>query len=447
MSRTAPVPGQPEPGDAAALRLREAGTALSEVLDGLALIDGGNLDDDARRQLLRARAAGRAAARLIAPSPPDDGGPLDLLDVLHDLEDRWGGQAVARGTGFSLVIAPDAPRWLSIDRGLLDRLLSALLGAALAEANTGPIRLEAVPAAADLVLTVTAEGVAAAGRDSIAGSPHAIADLLGGRLEIGRTDDDTPRATLRLPPDSWAGTAPGIPDRALEGLRILLSAPGTTEALILSEIVGRHGGKVVAADDGSSPAPVQVIDADAADAAEQLRQARTNGRGPVLALTSVLSALRRDELAEAGADGLLARPLPAPDTLVRILLEARRGSGADADGFDPSRLERLLDLAGTDVAGELLDRLVEDLAAVETGLAAAAPARDITGLRAQTHVLISLAGAVGAERLQHLAEALNAAAHAADAAAIDRIWTEAAPLLDKLQAHVAGVREGRGTGG
>ena len=92
---------------------------------------------------------------------------------------------------------------------------------------------------------------------------------------------------------------------------------------------------------------------------------------------------------------------------------------------DRTRYRRLIEIAGPEGSQELLERLSEDLRQVERGLRRALGADpSLTEVRAQTHVLVSLAGAVGAVPLQRLAEALNAAAH--DAAAQDAATREGA---------------------
>ena len=100
---------------------------------------------------------------------------------------------------------------------------------------------------------------------------------------------------------------------------------------------------------------------------------------------------------------------------------------------------RLLELAGPEDTPELLARLTEDLASVEAGLSAGLGVAPDTGveapgfggglavvapvpspppatqvIRSESHVLIALAGAVGAETLHSLARALNSAAHQAE---------------------------------
>lgn len=432
----------PAPDDAET-RLREIAAALQDVIEGLALVDAAALAEDGRRQLLRARAAGRAAARIVGTLPADTD-PTDLAEVFADLEDRWGGHAGARGAVLSLTVAPEVPRQVALDRSALERVLSLLLAQAQAGARGGTVRLLADCVGGALAVRVSGPGHPGAARpeDAVAVA-RALAAELGGRIDLAAPADAGFDATLALPRAAWGLPGAGVPDRALEGVRVRLATPEAGPAAMLAEIVQRHGGAVVTEDAGGA-APVAVIVIDGPEAAEALRQLRAETHGPVLALSPRLLARDRDDLAAAGADAVLALPLPPAEVVVEALLAARRNSAPDAEGFDPDKLLRLLDLAGTEVAGELLDRLAEDLATVDAVLSAAAPARDIAGLRAQTHVLISLAGAVGAERLQHLAEDLNAAAHAGDAEAIDRLWGAAAPLLERLRTHVDGVRAAQG---
>lgn len=444
--------GSPAPDDAET-RLREIAAALQDVVEGLALVDAAALAEDARRQLLRARAAGRAAARIVGTLPADTG-PTDLSDVVADLEDRWGGHARARGAALSVTVAPDVPRQVALDRPVLERVLSLLLAQAmagsvagsLAGSRGGTVRLLADCAGGALAVRVSGPGrPGAAGPEDAVAVARALAAALGGRIDMAASADAGFDATLALPRAAWDLPGAGVPDRALEGVRVQLATPGAEPAAALAAIVQRHGGRVVAEEEAGGAAPIAVIVIDGPEAAEALRQLRAATHGPVLALSPRLLARDRDDLAAAGADAVLALPLPPAEVVVEALLAARRNSAPDAEGFDPDKLLRLLDLAGPEVAGELLDRLAEDLGTVGAVLSAAAPARDIAALRAQTHVLISLAGAVGAERLQHLAEDLNAAAHAADADAIDRLWGAAAPLLSRLRTHVDGVRAAQGT--
>ena len=78
----------------------------------------------------------------------------------------------------------------------------------------------------------------------------------------------------------------------------------------------------------------------------------------------------------------------------------------------------LLDLAGPDLAEELLARLTEDLTTTGEKLELGTAETDWTLLREGSHVLISLAGSVGALSLQGMAETLNALAHRQDSEAL-----------------------------
>ena len=96
-------------------------------------------------------------------------------------------------------------------------------------------------------------------------------------------------------------------------------------------------------------------------------------------------------------------------------------------------LQQLMLMAGPELARDLVDRLQDDLASVAAALRAAWPAGDWPVgnwpvgdwpagdwpvLRSQSHILVSLAGAAGARRLQAGAEHLNNAANLADGAAM-----------------------------
>lgn len=110
--------------------------------------------------------------------------------------------------------------------------------------------------------------------------------------------------------------------------------------------------------------------------------------------------------------------------------------------MDPSRLTSLLEMAGPELRDELLDRLALDLLSVQEVLSEAVPMLDWDALRAQTHVLIALAGAAGASRLQWLAESLNAAAHQLDAVRADALHTLMGEPLDMLIALIRAHRLG-----
>lgn len=84
------------------------------------------------------------------------------------------------------------------------------------------------------------------------------------------------------------------------------------------------------------------------------------------------------------------------------------------DSIDRSVFDSLLIMAGPEVAPELVAQLSADLRAVSAALSKALTDMDWEAIRAQTHVLVALAGAAGAHQLEDAARTLNMAAHESD---------------------------------
>ncbi|MEO8241754.1 MAG: Hpt domain-containing protein [bacterium] len=89
------------------------------------------------------------------------------------------------------------------------------------------------------------------------------------------------------------------------------------------------------------------------------------------------------------------------------------GATIRSQDFDEKRFAGLLELAGPDTALELVERLEDDLRAVEAALSVVARTADMPTLQAQSHVLLGVAGTIGANRLFELAKGLNDVAHVA----------------------------------
>ena len=110
---------------------------------------------------------------------------------------------------------------------------------------------------------------------------------------------------------------------------------------------------------------------------------------------------------------------------------------------DGKRLTDIFTLAGPETAPVILRQMQIDLASVATALSAALDTRDWTTIRAQTHVLISLAGTIGADRLYSAAIDLNTAAHDR---AENRVAALGTPLLADLTHLRAALAAGSSTG-
>lgn len=101
---------------------------------------------------------------------------------------------------------------------------------------------------------------------------------------------------------------------------------------------------------------------------------------------------------------------------------------------DGTVLRDLLALAGPEVAAQILAQMRIDLAEVAAALSPALGPLDWAVMRRETHVLISVAGTIGAGRLHALAIDLNTAAHDRDPAQAAAL---AAPLMSDLTALIA----------
>ncbi|MFN7223747.1 MAG: hypothetical protein ACK4MS_07000 [Paracoccaceae bacterium] len=121
----------------------------------------------------------------------------------------------------------------------------------------------------------------------------------------------------------------------------------------------------------------------------------------------------RDALAE-----LAEMPLPAPARAkvanAQAAVAALDAANLHREGVDRSVFDALLIMAGPEVAPELVAQMSADLRAVSVALSTALTGPDWPEVRSQTHVLVALAGAAGARRLENAARTLNMAAHEED---------------------------------
>jgi hypothetical protein len=111
-------------------------------------------------------------------------------------------------------------------------------------------------------------------------------------------------------------------------------------------------------------------------------------------------------------------------------------SSSSSHRFDRDRFQRLLDLIGSAETPVFLAQLALDLSGCGDAIARAAVTRDWESLRGASHVLISLAGSVGATSLHALAERLNLAASGHDTAALADVTADLAADLAALVALV-----------
>ncbi len=475
--------------------------AVSDIIGGLRLIDHDGVDDPTRLQLERVRASSETLARLLeqglsmmlgeddfAATHPAN---LQMTRFLYDIEMRWSGRASEKGLTFTVSRSEDVPQVLTLDRIALERVLSNILSNAVKYTDAGTVSLDiGMAATGALRITVVDQGPGFSadaltrlfefkGRPDGTGKPGQglgmhitknMAGRLGGTISVENLPECGARVTLDLPPESWTIAAPDqvveLPD--LSRTKVLVAEDNVTNQTIIGHMLAKMGAEYEIAEDGVEALhwleredfDLALIDIEMPrlNGIDVMRSLRSNDRlhshMPIIAITAYVLRANRDAIYAAGADAILAKPLAGLETfgmaIANVLGRASRpeedqaSSTADLAEFDRSSFDRLIEIAGPSAARELLERLCADLRKTERGLVAGLADGDVAAIRAETHVLIALAGAVGAARLQALSQTLNAAAHRRQRGDLSRLGQDALEQLDRLIHFVNQERTRRG---
>ena len=105
--------------------------------------------------------------------------------------------------------------------------------------------------------------------------------------------------------------------------------------------------------------------------------------------------------------------------------------------FDEQKFAALLDLAGQDTAMELTQRLDEDLTNLDVAMKTTV---DPVTLHAQSHILLSIAGTIGATRVFDLAKHLNTMTRMENPDGLSALLADIRVALDDLILRVRSTR-------
>ncbi|SIO12559.1 ATP-binding protein [Vannielia litorea] len=523
-SPASPAPGAGADADSAIeLFSHDIRSAVNDVVSGLRLVDFSQLDPATAAQLQRVSTAGESLARLLDSALDQLGNngsrrepePVPLLAVLRSLERRWSGHARERSMSLRLDIAANLPTVLHLDPGALDRVLSNLLSNAFKYADWGEVLLtvdmrdgdelrfrvrDQGPGFSDSALARLFQRGGRPGGQAQPGSglglhiAKDIATRLGGQLQVSNASAGGAEVSLLLPRPAWAwrpaaeadaaspDAPPPLPD--LSGLTALVAEDNPTNQLLFTQMLDHLGASWKLAPDGAEALRLlsgggfdfALVDIDMPELSGTEVIARTRALAgetrliPMLAVTAYVLQEHRERIYDAGADGILAKPVGSlaafGQAIATLMLRTRgtapaqinpeaRGPTAHAEGENPDyclqRLERLIAISGKDGGREFLTRLHADLCRSRALLARAGADGNSDEVRAQTHVIISLSGAVGALPLQDLANLANAAAHRAEptesqARTLAEIDTRLGRLIAAISAEQA-TRFGAGSDG
>lgn len=493
-----------KPVDAGGMTLlgHDLRAAVSDIIGGLRLIDQEGTDPETRLQLERVRTASETLARLLEEAMSaifgEDGvvvpqqSNVQLQRFLYDVEMRWSGRASENGLTLNFRRDEDLPLVLTVDRIALDRILSNILSNAIKYSDHGTIWLDVGRSAKGaLRFTVADQGPGFSpealdrlfqyrGRPDGTRKPGQglgmhitkhLSELLGATITVENAPEGGARVTLELPASVLSNTVraevPDLPD--LSQTKVLVAEDSATNQLLIGQMLASMGAEYEIAADGVQALnwleredfDLALIDIEMPrlGGIDVIRQLRANdrlySRMPIVAITAYVLRANRDAIYAAGADAILAKPLGSIEAfgaaignvLRRAALEPEETVAEACSEFAEFRREsfdRLLEVAGPDTTIELLQRLCVDLRSAERGLVAGIADADLAAIRAETHVLIALAGAVGAERLSKLAQTLNAVAHRREGGDLGTLGEQCLAQLDRLIHFVNQEKASRG---
>jgi CheY-like chemotaxis protein/anti-sigma regulatory factor (Ser/Thr protein kinase) len=445
-----------------ALRLygHDIRAAVSDIIGGLRLMDVDRLPPDAQTHIERVRVAGETLAELVDGAMMLTSGQerstaaasFDFRSFLAGIDLRWSGRAREQGLTFRVEIDRHVAERVTVARIKLDRILGNLIANALKFTDAGQVVLSVWQQNGDMHFQVRDQGrgfsdtalerlFTAGGRPEGQDRPGSglglhiskgLADGLGGSLRVENLPEGGADVTLTLPRATWEcrDHVADMPD--LSDLRILVAEDNETNQLLVRQMLDAMDARMLLARDGQEtldllarePVDIALIDIEmpklsGIEVMQRLR-ATPGFDTPLVALTAYVMRENREAIYAAGADGVIAKPIRSVTAFgqaIRRHVDRRCPSEATPPvsvpngTLDRNRFEAILQAAGPSGRGELLDHLLQDLRSVQDALQQAVQVNDTATTRAQSHILISLAGAIGADRLQNMAEALNAAAH------------------------------------
>lgn len=441
---------------------------LRGISGGLASIDADPLPPGARAQFERVLAAADAVAALAhaalgePPEAPDPAAGLDFegVDVSRLLEHqrrRWTAEARIKGLTLRIVSEADAPARLDVDPALCGRLLANLVGQAVGRCRTGGVELVASatseggfrlrvsdtgpPLREDTLARVLGTGandpVMADGAEGHElGAALRLARRLGARLGLANRQGGGFEAMIEIAAARCSRPEPTAPEPEadLAGARILLAEDNPTNQMVATQMLRALRAEVTVTSDGmeaiaafeAGEFDMVVLDIEMPrvsgfDVIRRIRS-RKDARAavPIVALTAYAMRDHQDRIAQAGANALVSKPIAGIEQLGRALarhlppgLASRAPRTPDAADpvVDSVIYDALADAIGPELMGELFEKVFADLSAARAELEAARWPRNTQAIRSASHILISVAGAIGAVRLQAMARALNGLAH------------------------------------
>ena len=160
--------------------------------------------------------------------------------------------------------------------------------------------------------------------------------------------------------------------------------------------------------------------------------------GPLVSAEELFETLLRiaQQNRDPKLDPLVVKAVSQCEALQAQLSQMSLGRTETEPLVNARAFQRLMTLAGSETAIELLDQIIVDMRAAHAAIAAATPVHDWKTLRNQAHIVIAVAGSIGAAPVQVMAEKLYEAAQDAD---VETMFSTSEGLLRGLASMLSYV--------
>ncbi|KQZ39974.1 ATP-binding protein [Duganella sp. Root1480D1] len=423
-------------------------------------------------------------SRLEAGKMPFESIDFDLPALLRDVVALLADRAETKGISLVAEIDPALPRWWRGDPVRLRQVVMNLVGNGVKFTERGEVRMTAgVARNGGIMLAVSDTGIGiepdaisrlfrkfeqanAATSRKYGGAGLGLAicknivDAMAGTIEVRSERGAGSVFEVRLPLQAGQPAAERVLEkRAPHAMRlqVLCAEDGSTNQIILRELLDEMGHAVTIAEDGAAAlARLAERDFDLVimdsrmprmDGIAALRLLRAGAAGvrqpaiPVIALTANAAAEERERFMEAGANGFLPKPIDETNLHAEIgrhaglLLQSPRRAELDAmfgtgDSAVPPAATRALSPAA---CAAFMQEGPRQLAAIRQGIQCA----DMQAISLNAHSLQGSAGLFGARELSALCGLVETLAETGMIERIPPLLTEVECELSALLAELA----------
>lgn len=407
---------------------------------------------------------------------------INLKEFLNEIYRTWLSAISAKKLSFDVRTIGKLPPEIELDHGRVLRILGNLIENAIKYTDEGKIVLTLeIKNTRDLTFTVIDDGPGFSdsaraklfefrGRPTDSHKPgtglglyiaRSLVDNMGGSISAknhrngAQVTVSFALSTAEIAELERDGTVEGpvavlptavLPD--LSQMNILLAEDNATNRMVVTQMLDAMGANFTVSCDGAEAIEkfedgcynlalldIEMPHLSGLEVIRHIRSSAPHVRGiPIVALTAYAMREHREKIFAAGADGLIAKPIMGIENFGHELLKHfRKSTGHTAQGdndtsalpdadnvINMATFNSLEETVGSEKIDYLLGKIREDLQNVSAKISAGMANGDLKMVAAASHVLISVAGAIGAERVQAAGQMLNRAAHMNDPDQLDR---------------------------